>query len=659
METNPKFKFDHKKLLKQQSVEIEGQQNVRRSPVVGDNEFVEYIYDDAKTVQECFLRGLKKSENKPCFGYRPEGKDVPYEWLSYSQIWDKAQQIGSGMLHRSIKAGDLVGIFSQNNVEWGVMDKACTGYSIVSVPLYNTLGEEAIIFIINQCELSLILVDTNIKAQQLIEYQKTKQVSSLKHIVIIEDPSDKTKDSIGDTEICLLTFKDLKDEGKEHVRETVFPEVDDLYTICYTSGTSGMPKGVMISHRMIVSDLSAANAYQLNFMSKMKSSDVHFSYLPLAHIFERIFQVICHMHGASIGFFRGDAKFLLSDVAALRPTSFIMVPRIMTKFRDKIISGVNESYIKAKLFNHGLKKKMAAMKKGEFRTDTIWDKLIFNKTKALLGGRVRFCLTGAAPVSPEVLNFTRCVFGVYVIEAYGQTEGSGGFTGTLSGDLRGGNVGSIMPSCHIKLEDIEEMGYFAKDGKGEICARGPCVTKGYYKDPEKTKEAIDSDGWLHTGDVGQWLPNGSLKIIDRKKNIFKMSQGEYIAPEKIEQVFVTMGCIGQIFVHGESVKSALVAIVVPDEETIVPWCKEHGVALSANFKEHCESKKVRKQILKQMAEFGKKHGLASFEIPKRIKLSSDAFSVENDLLTPTLKSKRKMIYEKYASDLQELCDEIE
>lgn len=198
--------------------------------------------------------------------------------------------------------------------------------------------------------------------------------------------------------------------------------------------------------------------------------------------------------------------------------------------------------------------KWAQLKRGDHSDNTIWDHLVFSKIRAQTGGKVRLMLTGSAPIAGETLNFCRTILGCPIFEGYGQTEFNAGMTLTLAGDLSGGNVGAPMPCAHIKLVDVPELNYFAKNDQGEICARGPALMKGYYKEPEKTRETIDKDGWLHTGDIGQWDPEGRLKIIDRKKHIFKLAQGEYVAPEKIESIYVRHSAVAQIYVDGQSEK---------------------------------------------------------------------------------------------------------
>uniref|UniRef100_A0A3P9P4V2 long-chain-fatty-acid--CoA ligase n=1 Tax=Poecilia reticulata TaxID=8081 RepID=A0A3P9P4V2_POERE len=268
-------------------------------------------------------------------------------------------------------------------------------------------------------------------------------------------------------------------------------------------------------------------------------------------------------------------------------------------------------------------------------------------------------VTGAAPISPSVLSFLRAALGCQIFEGYGQTECAAACTFTLPGDATAGHVGVPLPCNFVKLVDVEEMNYFASNGEGEVCIKGTNVFKGYLKDPEKTAEALDKDGWLHTGDIGKWLPNGVLKIIDRKKNIFKLAQGEYIAPEKIENVYVRCGPVAQVFVHGDSLQSSLVAIVVPDADVLPGFAKSLGI--QGSIEELCKNTVVKKAIITDMTKLGREAGLKSFEQVKHfyVHLHPELFTIENGLLTPTLKAKRAELKELFQPQIDKLYADIQ
>ncbi|KAB0350412.1 hypothetical protein FD754_015269 [Muntiacus muntjak] len=497
------------------------------------------------------------NDNGPCLGYRKPNQ--PYRWLSYKQ--------------------------------WVISEFACYTYSMVSVPLYDTLGAEAVIYIVNKADISTVICDTPQKALVLISNVEKGLTPGLK-LVILMDPFED----------------DLKRRGEK----------------C----------GVEI--------LSL-------FDAEPNPEDVTISYLPLAHMFERV--TVVYSCGAKVGFFQGDIRLLPDDMKTLKPTLFPTVPRLLNKVYDKVQNEA-KTPLKKFLLNLAVASKLSEMKKGIIRRDSLWDKLIFRKIQENLGGNVRLMVTGAAPISPPILTFLRAAMGCLVLEAYGQTECTAGCTVTLPGDWKSGHVGVPMACNHVKLEDVPGMNYFAVNNEGEICIRGTNVFKGYLKDPEKTQEALDKDGWLHTGDIGRWLPNGTLKIIDRKKNIFKLAQGEYIAPEKIENIYIRSSLVSQIFVHGESLRSFLVGVVVPDPDALPSFAAKIGV--KGSIEELCQNQTIKKAILEDMQKIGTEGGLKSFEQVKCIHLHPEPFSIENGLLTPTLKAKRGDLAKYFETQINSL-----
>lgn len=286
------------------------------------------------------------------------------------------------------------------------------------------------------------------------------------------------------------------------------------------------------------------------------------------------------------------------------------------------------------------------------RQNSLWDRLLFKSVHDSMGGRLRLMVVGSAPLAPSVITFVRCALGCVIVEGYGQTECTAPCTLTFPGDYNAGHVGPPIGACNVKLVDVPDMEYYASNNEGEICVKGPTVFQGYLKDPEKTAEVLDKDGWLHTGDIGKWQDNGCLKVIDRRKHIFKLSQGEYIAPEKLENIFIRSLFVAQIFVHGESLKSCLVAVVIPDQEYLMHWARENSI--SGTFQELCRNNIVKKSILDDLSRLGKLSGLKSFELLKDIYVHSDVLSVDNGLLTPTLKTKRPECRKYFLSQIENM-----
>ncbi|XP_061473055.1 long-chain-fatty-acid--CoA ligase 6 isoform X1 [Rhineura floridana] len=640
--------------LLMQSEEVEGWDGARRS-VIGDSlQLLTHYYDDARTMYEVFRRGFNISENGPCLGFRKPKQ--PYQWLSYKEVAERAEALGSGLLQKGCKpsTSQFIGVFAQNRPEWIISELACYTYSMVVVPLYDTLGPGAIRYIINTADISIVVCDKPEKARILLENVEKKETPGLKCIILM-DPFEKDLKERGQRcGVHIQAMQEVEDCGRECWHVPVPPRPEDLSIVCFTSGTTGNPKGAMLTHGNVVADFSG-------FLKVTESQwsptyeDVHISYLPLAHMFERMVQSVVYCHGGRIGFFQGDIRLLSDDMKALRPTIFPVVPRLLNRMYDKIFSQA-DTPLKRWLLEFAAKRKKAEVQSGIIRNDSLWDKLFFNKIQASLGGCVRMIVTGAAPASPTVLGFLRAALGCQVYEGYGQTECTAGCTFTTPGDWTSGHVGAPLPCNLIKLMDVEELNYFSSKGEGEICVKGPNVFKGYLKDEEKTTEALDKDGWLHTGDVGKWLHNGTLKIIDRKKHIFKLAQGEYIAPEKIENIYIRSEPVAQIYVHGDSLQAFLVGIVVPDAEIMPAWAKKKG--FDGTFTELCKNVELKKAIMEDMVQLGKESGLHSFEQVKAVYVHSEMFSVQNGLLTPTLKARRPELREYFKKQIEELYSSI-
>ncbi|KAK7162004.1 hypothetical protein R3I94_004610 [Phoxinus phoxinus] len=639
--------------LAMQSVEVAGSEYARRSILLDSDTCMTYYYKDARTMYEFFLRGLRVSNNGPCLGSRKAGKQ--YKWLSYKEVADRAEFAGSALLHRGhSQSGDkYIGIFAQNRPEWTISELACYTYSLVAVPLYDTLGTEAISYIIDKASISTVICDLAEKARLILDC-----VSGRKHsvttIVIMETFDSELTAQAQQNGIEVLSLKELEAIGKVNHKTPIAPKPEDLALICFTSGTTGNPKGAMLTHRNVVSNCSAfIKVTQVHCM--LDQTDIHISYLPLAHMFERVVEGVLLVHGGRIGYFQGDIRLLMDDLKTLKPTVFPVVPRLLNRMFDKIFGQANTP-LRRWLLDFATSRKEAELRSGVVRTDSMWDKLIFSKVQASLGGRVRLMITGAAPVSPTVLTFLRAALGCQFYEGYGQTECTAGCTMSLPGDWTAGHVGAPLPCNFVKLTDLAEMNYFAANGEGEVCVKGPNVFQGYLKDPERTLEAVDKDGWLHTGDIGKWLPNGTLKIIDRKKHIFKLAQGEYIAPEKIENIYMRSDPVAQVFVHGDSLQACLVGIVVPDPDFLPGWAKKRGI--EGSYTEMCKCKELKNAILEDIIRLGKEAGLKSFEQVRDIALHVEMFSVQNGLLTPTLKAKRTELRSHFREQTDQLYAKI-
>ncbi|XP_029555628.1 long-chain-fatty-acid--CoA ligase 6 isoform X1 [Salmo trutta] len=641
--------------LQHQSEEVAHEDGVRRS-MLGDspNNLLTHYHEDAKTMYEVFQRGLHIAGDGPCLGSRLP--DKPYKWLSYKEVTTRAEYLGSGLLSQGCTPSpdQFIGVFAQNRPEWIISELACYTYSMVVVPLYDTLGPDAIRYIINTADIVTVICDKPEKAQVLLGNVERHETPGLKRIILMDPFDPALLEEGAGCGVIVQSMQDVEDLGRENHRKPLPPTPEDLSIVCFTSGTTGNPKGVMLTHGNVVADFSGF----LKVTDKVifpNQDDVLISFLPLAHMFERLIQSVVYCHGGRIGFFQGDIRLLSDDMKALRPTIFPVVPRLLNRMYDKIFSQANTP-LKRWLLNFAAKRKGSEVSRGIIRMDSLWDKIFFSKIQASLGGKLRMIVTGAAPASPTVLGFLRAALGCQVYEAYGQTECTAGCTFTTPGDWTSGHVGAPLPCNLIKLVDVAEKNYFARKGEGEVCVKGPNVFKGYLKDPERTAETLDTDGWLHTGDIGRWLPNGTLKIIDRKKHIFKLAQGEYISPEKIENIYIRCEPVTQLYVHGDSLQSCLVAIVVPDPETMPAWALKKG--MEGSYRDLCKNTVLKKAIMEDLQRLGKASGLHSFEQVKNIHIHNEQFSIQNGLLTPTLKAKRPELREFFKEKIEDLYENI-
>lgn len=588
-----------------------------------------------------------------------QGNVGPFVWTSYVEFAAGSKKIAQFLNKRGFNQQKAVGLFSVNRAEWVTAELACFMMNCITVPLYDTLGAEAIQHIVTQCDLAVVFASVD-KIGSLLDLSAS--LPSLKLIVCMDDTPDDLVAKGKELGVEVMSMESASEEGAANVCDAAPPKADDIATICYTSGTTGMPKGVVLTHKNI---LACAQSYQYAAMHKagivLRTDDVHISYLPLAHVFERAVFAILTGVGARCGFYRGDTLKLLEDVGELQPTVFVSVPRLFNRIYDKVWAGVKAKGSTAEsLFGMAYSSKKGNLSSGSV-SHFLWDRVFFKNVQSRLGGRVRFMISGSAPLSPQVMEFLRIAFACEVLEGYGQTETSAGATITEVNDYTIGHVGVPFPCNDCKLVDIPEMSYTSKDQpfpRGEICFKGHNCFREYYKMPDKTAETIDVDGWVHTGDIGMWDAQGRLKIIDRKKNIFKLSQGEYIAPEKIENVYANNNYVAQAFVYGDSLQSTLIAVIVPDEEVLKGWAKENKMA-DKSFAELCSADEVNKFILKTVQAHGKAHDLKGFENVKAIYLESELFSVENNLLTPTFKIKRQDVQAKYQKELASMYAAIQ
>ncbi|KAI7756394.1 hypothetical protein M8C21_005373 [Ambrosia artemisiifolia] len=599
------------------------------------------------TLHDNFVHASETFRDYKYLGTRigPDGTVGDYKWTTYGEAATARTAIGSGL-------GSSIGIYFINRPEWIIVDHACSAYSYVSVPLYDTLGPDAVKFIVNHSSAQAIFCVPQ-TLHSLLSF--LSEIHSVRLIVVVGGIDELMPSLPSATGVKVVSFSQLITQGTSNRYPFCPPKPEDVATICYTSGTTGTPKGAVLSHGNMIANVAGGS-----LGIKFYPSDVYISYLPLAHIYERSNQIILAYYGGSVGFYQGDNLKLLDDMALLRPTVFCSVPRLYNRVYDGIMNAVKSSGgLREKLFNAAYNAKRQALLKGK-TASPMWDRLVFDKIKAKLGGRVRFMVSGASPLSPDVMDFLKVCFGCPVSEGYGMTESSCVITFMNVNDITSGHVGSPNPACEVKLVDVPEMNYTSDDQpypRGEICVRGPIVFQGYYKDEVQTREVIDEEGWLHTGDIGLWSPGGRLKIIDRKKNIFKLAQGEYIAPEKIENVYAKCKFVAQCFIYGDSFNSCLVAIVSVDPEILKAWAAKEGIKFES-WEQLCNDPRARKAVLADMDAAGKEAKLRGFEFARSVTLIAEPFTMENGLLTPTFKIKRPQAKAYFAKAIADMYEEV-
>jgi long-chain acyl-CoA synthetase len=454
-----------------------------------------------QTLYEALRRGAAVNPLGPCLGFRAvsaSGQATPFIYSSYTEVVARVDALAAGMesmnlINPNEDGMKLLGIYMKNCMEWTLSEHAVYAIGGATVPCYDTLGPESVAFVLNQTNLSAC-VCTRAEVPKLVQAKQNGGCDEFKHVIIIDGVLPETRKLCESAGLQAVSLAQVESTGamilstKKGEHQHTPPAGHDICTFCYTSGTTGNPKGALITHTNLMSAIAGMSGFDV----LPDTTDRHLSYLPLPHIFERVVQSQMLMAGASVGFFRGDPSKLLEDIQACRPTLLPVAPRVLNKIYDKIMAGMNAAGgMKKSLFESALKAKTEGLKRGHLKHG-FYDRLIFNKIKKALGmDCIRFIVSGSAPLSEPVMIFFRCMLGVPVVEGYGQTEGAAAATISHPDDVGTfGHVGGPVASVEIKLIDVPDMGYLSTDknhrgkpcqGRGEIWVRGPSVFKGYYK----------------------------------------------------------------------------------------------------------------------------------------------------------------------------------
>ncbi|MBP7500737.1 MAG: long-chain fatty acid--CoA ligase [Chryseobacterium sp.] len=573
---------------------------------------------------------LEKFPNEDCLVTKKNGT-----WIktSTAEFINQGNKISRGLLKLGIKPGDKIGLITSNNrTEWGIMDLGISQIGVVTVPVYPTISEEDYIYIFNNSEIKYCFVsDADL-------YKKLKNAKPNIPSLVGIFSFDEIDGAPNWNEILDLGENESTQNEVEDLAKAINPE--DLTTIIYTSGTTGKPKGVQLTHRNLVANVTASNPR----VPKDKSLDYKelkaLSFLPICHVFERMLFYLYMSNGISI-YFAESIEKIGENVKEVHPHYMTVVPRLVEKVYDSIYNkGTAAGGLKAKIFlwSIGIAEKYEIGQPKSFM-HTIADKIVFKKWREGLGGNLITLVSGSAALSKR-LNTMFHAAGIPILEGYGLTETSPVISVNSFGKVKAGSVGIPLENVTVKIES-----------DGEIVVKGPSVFEAYYKDEEKTKEAFTDDGYFRTGDIGHLDEDNFLFITDRKKEMFKTSGGKFVAPQVIENLAKASKFIEQIMVVGDGEKMPC-AIVQPDFAYAKNWAELHNVKISDSHKEIAANPAVKSRIEKEIEKINQH--LGKWEQIKKIELTPKVWTIDDGLLTPTLKLKRKAI----KAEFQDLYDNM-
>ncbi len=558
--------------------------------------------------------------------------------LSYRGLADQVQDLSLGLLELGVHPGDRVAILSENRPEWAVADYACLAARCTDVPIYATLPARQIEYILRDSGAVAVLVSTEPQLAKIREIRD--RLPALRHVIALDPPgADVTPYAQ-----VLATGRGARDRHPSWRVRALEAGPDDLATLIYTSGTTGDPKGVMLTHGNIASNVTTSVE-----LFAFGDRDECLSFLPLSHIFERMFGHYCMFHRGVVINYAGGIDTVPSDMQERRPTLMASVPRLYEKIYARV---------------HDTARSASAPRRALFawakRTGEEWasrvldrrpvpptlalarrvaDRLVFAKLRARTGGRIRFFISGGAPLSPDIARFFFAA-GMPILEGYGLTETSPVMAVNTFEHLRLGTVGRPIPGVEVRT---------APDG--EIITRGPNVMRGYFNKPEATAEALDSEGWFHTGDIGLLDPDGFLRITDRKKDLIVTAGGKNIAPQPIENLAKTSKFVSNAVMLGDR-RPFPIMLVVPNVEALRGWANHKGLPDGGDVEGLLARPEVQQKVEREVRKTLR--DLAQFEMPKRLLLLPRDFSVDAGELTPTLKVRRRIVEQRHREAIEAL-----
>ena len=589
------------------------------------------------TLTELFFTAVDENPSRVAFERMISEGDL--HSLSYTEVLSEVQKVSSALMSNGIARGDRVAILSENRTEWALADYGCLCTGVIDVPIYPTLTASQVAYVLRDSGSKLVFASSLEQVTKVLE----AAIECPQEIQIV------VFDSLPEVPQGVCAWEEFLESGGSVFSTAVSDEdfrnsalaanPDDVATIIYTSGTTGDPKGVMLTHNNIASNVQICS----NVLPVVGGADNTISFLPLSHILQRTADYLFFSAGCRIGYAR-SMPTLIQDMAVIRPSVVASVPRIYEKIYNNVMGarGIKKVLIS---WAAGIADRVADLRlqglepMGSLALQyRLADRMVFSKVKAGVGGRVRLFLSGGAPLAP-VLNRFFYSIGLTILEGYGLTETSPVTNANTLEHFRIGSVGKPVSGTEIKI---------ATDG--EILIRGPQVMKGYYNKPEATAAVIDGEGWFATGDVGEIDADGFLYITDRKKDLIVTSGGKNVAPQPIENRLKTNLFVEQAVILGDR-RPYLVLLVVPAIEALEQWASENGIEW-LNVKELVSNELVLAHVESEV--LGMLSGLASFETPKKIALLSEELTIENGMLTPTLKVKRSSVEEGFAGVIEEL-----
>ncbi|MBL8784631.1 MAG: long-chain fatty acid--CoA ligase [Deltaproteobacteria bacterium] len=581
-----------------------------------------------------FEKSTKKFADRPLFGVKKAGV---YQWTTYREIAKKVDDLRGGLATLGVGPGDRVAVIADNRPEWAIAAYAVYGLGAQYVPMYEAQLPK---------EWEYILKDSGTK---LVFGANDKIVEKLKPMLASAGGVATLEHVINFAGTGAGSFEGLLATGRDRPKASLQPKSSDVCGFIYTSGTTGNPKGVLLTHANITSNINAVHQ-----IFPMAQDDVSLSFLPWAHSFGQTCELHCLLsYGASMGLAE-SVSTIIDNLAEVRPTLLFSVPRIFNRIYDGVNKRMNEAGgLKLKLFNKMLevaktKKNLEAMGKSSFLTNLqfkVLDKVVASKVRARFGGRLKYAFSGGAALSKEVGEFIDNL-GITVYEGYGLTETSPVATANSPLGRKIGSIGRPIPGVRVEIVPVD----VAPEGQGEIIIYGPNVMLGYHNLPEDTAASIMSDGGFRTGDMGRKDQDGFIYITGRVKEQYKLENGKYVAPAPLEEKLRLSPFIANIMVDGTN-RPYNVAVIVPDFESLEKYAKDSGLAF-ATRDELVARPEVVKLFLGEVQKYGAE--FKGFERPERFVLATEDFTTDNNMLTPSLKVKRRNVMAKYGEQIAHL-----